>query len=88
MSENHEYLSQGGDWAQIVDEAAELERGAREAALHLAVLVDGDLGDVAAVVAVRDEGGFYYISVEVEVVEGGFGVFSHLFLLGFGCCSG
>ncbi|MBR2581231.1 MAG: NADH dehydrogenase subunit D, partial [Cutibacterium sp.] len=23
MSENHEYLSQGGDWAQIVDEAAE-----------------------------------------------------------------
>ena len=23
MSENHEYLSQGGDWVQIVDEAAE-----------------------------------------------------------------
>ena len=23
MNENHEYLSQGGDWAQIVDEAAE-----------------------------------------------------------------
>ena len=36
MSENYEYLSQGGDWAQIVDEAA--ERGDETVVVNLSLI--------------------------------------------------